>query len=314
MKMFNFAIFSLLSAGACFAHDFEGEKAKVSHNDESVIDRVVASVGCGSERKLVTKSEIGKPDIFKNMEPSTLDSLIEQKVIVLEAERFKIANFTINISKAEIDSRIERAKAFFGVPGASSSKFEEVLVSNGTSMETLREQVYQAGMISHLMNFMFPDKTAVSSHKIEEYYKDHPEFEEEEVHLQAAEVEPEKLEQIRIACVSSDGSVDGAELEKRVEVCDLGVVKVSQLQAKTRKIVESLKKSGQIFVPKSDSSVDNGEKATIFKLVDRKPRREKSLEERKVEISQILQGAEKDRKYKAYLEELKGQTHVRVFE
>lgn len=305
-KVILFALSSLLFSG-CSADGL------LAQDDADVIDRVVASIGCGSERKLITKSEVGSPDIFKNMEPSTLESLIEQKIIVLEAERFKIANFTISVSPAEIDSRLERAKGYFGAPGIANNKFEKLLLEKGTSIEALRDQVYNAGMISHLMNFMFPEKTAVSSDKIEQYYKENPVFEEEEVHLQAAEVTPEKLEQVRLECVSADGQARKHELEKLVDMCDLGFVKSSQLQAQTRKSIDSLKQSGQVFIPEALKDAGD-EKLTIFRLVERRPRREKTLEERKVEISQILQGSEKDRKYKAYLEELKSQTHVRVFE
>lgn len=279
--------------------------------DQKTIERVVAVVGCGPNKKIITSSEVGLLDFFNGIESLSLDQIIDQKILLLEAENFKIGNFRITVSQAEVDSKIERAKASFGFPGVANEKFDKILEDKGLSLSLLKDQARQDGMIRHLMSFMFPDKAVVSSEKIEEFCKKNPEIVEEQVRLEACEISVEEFKKLKSKS-TKDGSLDKAELEKSLTLCDLGFLTVKELEKETVYILNKLD-VGDLYLPEV-SKKSNDETVRVLKLVERQKSREKTVDERKEKVSEILYLEDRTKKYDDYITELRGQAHVVRFD
>ncbi len=303
---YRFGFLNRLSLCIFMVHAFSA--MAIESQFQNCVDKVVAIVGCGPNKKIITSSEIGKPDIFVGIEALTLDQIIDQKIILLEAESFKIGNFKITVSPAEIDSKIERAKVLFGVPGISNEKFNNVLEQKGLTIEILKDQAYQEGMISHMMAFMFPDKAIVSSERILEFCKKNPEITDEQVRLHACEIGIDEFLKLKSKFTLKDGKLDIQEFEKSLNLVDLGLLNVQELEKETLSVLDKLQIGG-LHVPEVPTN-STQEKVRILKLVERNPRREKTIDERKAKVSEILYLEDRAKKHSDYIDELRGQTHV----
>lgn len=313
----NFKFFGRLSLSVFLLLTFFARASEANLQEEvsdghGLVERVLAVVGCGSSKKIITSSEVGRFDFFNGIESLTLEQIIDQKVILLEAESFKIGNFKITVSPAEIDSKIERAKASFGFPGIANEKFNKILEEKGFSLAILKEQALQDGMISHMMSFMFPDKAVVSSEKIVEFCRKNPEMIEEQVRLEACEMPVEEFKKLKAKFALKDGQINMPELEKSLTLFDLGFLTTQDLEKETIAILGRME-IGDLHLP-TISKGSTEETVRILKLVERQKRREKTIDERKAKVSEALYLQDRTKKYHDYINELREQAHVVRFD
>jgi hypothetical protein len=280
---------------------------------EKPYDKIVATVGVGSEKIAITKRDLEKPSLMNNLEKTSLEQFINQAVLLIEAKKFKLGNFTITASPAEVEAKIEGLKNFLGASGTKGAEFAAILEEKGLTLEELKHQVYQHVMIGHLLSFVFPEKSIVPLSAIEQYHRKNPEFLPEQVRLMVAEVDSKELNKIKSESKDFFRNLDPEKVEKRLEFIDLGMVDVEKLDDATRSIVK-YSSPGHISVPEiSQQELDNQVILRVFKIVEKVESRLKTLEERKAEISKVIEARENEKRYSEYVAELKEQTHIKVF-
>lgn len=284
-----------------------------ANQDGVVIDKIIATVGVGAEKIVITAGDLNKPSVDNNFEHPTLDLLINQAVLFIEAKKFKLGTYTINPSKPEIDAKLESVKKFLGVHGANDKQFSEALDEKNLTLSELKEQIFRNVAVSYLLNFSFPAKSSVPMSAIEAYYRKNPESIAEQARLMIAEIESNEL--LKITKESKDlfKRIDSEKVASKLTFIDLDMIEVSKLDDATRSMIK-YSTPGHICIPEI-SAEDLQSKAIlrVFKIVEKVESRLKTLEERKVEISKIIEAKEKEKLYQNFIEDLKEQVSIKIF-
>jgi hypothetical protein len=279
-----------------------------------IVDSIVATVGLGAEKIVLTASEVKQPALFAKMQPVELQAHIDNRLQLIEAKNFKIGTHTLDPSSATVNAQLERIKAGLEIPGADDAKTEAKLQEMKLSLAELKEQIVNYYMVSQLWQFSFPDHATVPLSAIEEYYKNNPESIPAQAHLMVAEIEASALN----ALIKKHkglllGSIDKEALAKELSFFDLGMLNIDQLDETNKPLVVDAH-DGDICLPTiSNSQLEKNEKLQVLKVVKKVASRNKTLEERKVEIIQTIQLEESEKRYKNYLEELQKKAFVRIF-
>jgi peptidyl-prolyl cis-trans isomerase SurA len=131
-----------------------------------VVDRVLATVGgeaitLADYEKLVRTA--GGGDISGTVEQDMLKKMIEEKIILQEANRTGVG-----VSDAEIDKTIEEVKGQYSL---SPDDLEKMLQEEGTTLAAYRATTRESIMISRLIDSEVDAKVFVGEQEIDEYYR-----------------------------------------------------------------------------------------------------------------------------------------------
>jgi peptidyl-prolyl cis-trans isomerase SurA len=146
-----------------------------------VIDRIVAVV----DKQIILKSELdaqlqlyamqnkldlSRPGLRDTLQNQMLDRMIEDKVLLVEAERDTLISVTNKEVETALSSQIEKIKAQF----ASESAFLEQLRAEGLTLKELRTQ-YRDEVRNQLLKEKFIqmklEKVHISSGEVQEFYE-----------------------------------------------------------------------------------------------------------------------------------------------
>jgi peptidyl-prolyl cis-trans isomerase SurA len=146
-----------------------------------VIDRIVAVV----DKQIILKSELdaqlqlyamqnkldlSRPGFRDTLQNQMLDRMIEDKVLLVEAERDTLISVTNKEVETALSSQIEKIKAQF----ASESAFLEQLRAEGLTLKELRTQ-YRDEVRNQLLKEKFIqmklEKVHISSGEVKEFYE-----------------------------------------------------------------------------------------------------------------------------------------------
>jgi peptidyl-prolyl cis-trans isomerase SurA len=128
-----------------------------------------------------------------------LEAMINDKLIVQEAEKFKI-----EVSDAEIDNQIQHIRSENNL---SQAEFAQVLAEQGMEMDQYRQALREEIKKNRVLSNMVRQKVVVSEDEMMEFYQQHQnEYNQpKQVHLRII-VHPSKnkLEQVRQAVASEE--------------------------------------------------------------------------------------------------------------
>ncbi len=253
-------------------------------------------------------------DKYLKARQSILDLLINE-----ELASQKIQELKIKITPQDVDAAVERVKKAHGLT-------QEELLANlkkeGVSYEKYRERIRGELERVQLLNFEVKSKIIVSDEKVRQYYEEHKdEFTSDEtvrlatIFLSQKPGEGEnalrrKAEEIlsrlregadfgALAKEFSDGP--GAE-----EGGDLGEFKVAQLDPKLKAVIENLQ-SGQVSDP-----ILRPSGLQLIKVVERYGGGLRPFEEVRDMVDEILYRKEVEKKYSAWIEELRKQAYTKI--
>jgi len=271
-----------------------------------------AVTGIPSE-KLKNKSE----KMYLETRRKVLDDLIDQK-IALE----KIKELKIKVTDKEVDQTIERIKT-------DNQLTQEDLVAElkeqGSSYESYRESVKRELERIRLINYEVKSKIIIREEEIEEYYNTHRDEFTSEGRVRLALIflkqkDPADKDEARslyqkardILSMIKSGK-NFADLARKFsdgpgasEGGDLGVFKMSELNPEMAEIIKDLSAgdvSGPIIRPYG---------IRIIKVEEKDGGGEKSLEQVRNAIQAILYRKELDKKYSAWIKELRKKAYIKT--
>lgn len=260
-------------------------------------------------------SETEKEIILANQEEKALDSLIDQKLTDQQIKRYGIT-----VSDAAVDRSIERIKA---VNNLSDEDLKRVLDMEGVTYETYRQQIKTQMLQSRLVNIEVKSKIVVTDEDIQAYYDAHQsqyagqtkyhlrhillrvdsplKSDREKVLEQMKQLEKRLKRGASFAGLARSYS----EAATATDGGDLGFFESRLLAAPVREALEEVR-PGQIT-----SIVDTDQGYQIF-LVEEITNTGRSLEQASQEIEEKLLSEAREKKFKAWLEELRRKAHIRI--
>ncbi len=263
--------------------------------------------------QLKSKSE----DMYFKTRQKVLDDLVDQK-IVLE----KIKTLKIEVTAKEVDQAVERVK--------TDNQFtqEDLLAelkAQGSNYESYRESIKKELERIQLINYEVKSKIILREEEIEKYYNTHrDEFtregkvrlaliflkQEDSADKNEARALYQKAEEI--LAMIKDGKNFANLAEKfsngpgASEGGDLGVFKMSQLNPEMAEIIKDLS-AGEISKP-----IIRPYGIKIIKVEEKDGGGEKSLEQVQNAIRTILYRKELDKKYSAWIKELRKKAYIKI--
>ncbi len=297
-----------------------------------VVDRVVASVN----EDIITLHDLNKalqpyarkivksrysPEKEKAMlykvRGDLLDRLIDDRLTVQEVKRARI-----KVGKQEVDRAIERIKEanFF-----TQEELEAALKREGLSIDDLREKSRNQILKSRLLNYKIKQKIVVTKEDIAEYYNAHPEEFTGEVKYRLRNIIlevsalanadekqaiREKMVGIRGRALAGESFPDLAKKYSQsslgAEGGDLGEFRPDQLSPLIKEAVASLSEGGVTEVLETEYGFQ------LFQVVKINQSSGKTLEAASEGISKKLYDGVVEKKFAAWLKDLREDAHIRI--
>lgn len=246
-----------------------------------------------------------------------LELLIDEKIT-----RAKIEELEIKVTSSEMDATIEKIKK------NNRLTHEDLMArlrADGITYEKYREKIKKDLERFKLINFEVKSKIIIREERLREYYENHKEkfSSDGEVHLAGIflrQKNPEDEDEIhRITKKGKDildrlgKGEDFGELARKFsqgpgaeERGDLGNFKIAQLEPLLRKVLEDMPEGGV-----SDLII-KGKGIQIIKLIEKTDAKVKPFNEVKHAIYAILYGDEVDKRYVAWIKELRKSSYTKI--
>lgn len=260
-----------------------------------------------------------KDAVFSRLRQDVLKRMIDEKLADQESRRLGVV-----VDESDVDEKIDQ------ITGAQSMSKEDLwkaLEDQGYTEEAYRNRIREQMLRMQLINLEVKSKIAVTEEEIEEYYDQHKEdFQEQKsYHLRTilvrvsssatAQERAEALERIEAAVEAFEAGEGFSQLAKRYsddmtakEGGDLGFFHIDELSAEFRETVGQMKE-GEISPIMQTPS---GYQLVMLEKIKRE--QGKSLEEAKLHIQDRLYNELVEQKYKAWLEELRERSYIRIID
>ena len=217
------------------------------------IDCILAYV----EGNPLFKSDVAQPRIAKEGERYTLDELIKEELWFQRAIKMHMLPSATDVERQLTTFRLQN-----NFSNLSDAEFEDQLKKFGFTIKSYKAQLGRLGAVERAKSAELSEKIMITTQEVESFYKDHPEYTKEEYHLNIA-------------------SVDENNQPQQWE--DLGWVAREDIGEKFSKVLSM--KPNEISEP-----IETDEKMhQVIKLVDKKEKRLKTLDERYRDIEQTIQ-------------------------
>ncbi|MCF8113157.1 MAG: SurA N-terminal domain-containing protein [Desulfotignum sp.] len=304
-----------LMVGICLLGPGSVVSAKVE-----IIDRVVAIVN----DDIITLSQLrkaslpyreqiaqsDKPEEVKKEMIASLELDILHKMIDRTLTRQEAARHQISVSDTDIQTAIDNFKQKNNL---DQEGLEKGLEAEGITMEEYRERIKEDILQSMLINRAVRSKVIVSQADIKAYYDAHPEkFKgEKKYHLRNILLKAEEDSQKVLARLDRGLSFQEAARQFSVasnakEGGDLGVFDIDNFSDAIKDAVLPLKKGEYSRV------IPTGQGYQILYVEDILIAGEKSFDEAKEEIVDILYREQAEQKFSRWIESLKENAHVKI--
>ncbi|RLC32740.1 MAG: hypothetical protein DRH32_02435 [Deltaproteobacteria bacterium] len=254
--------------------------------------------------------------IFKARE-SVLEQLIERKLIDQE-----IKNFHITVSDKEIDHAIERIKEanFY-----TAEDLNRALENDGKTLEGLRQNIREQILRKKLINFEVQSKIVITREDIKAFYDSHKERYSgtRKVYLKNILMkvpegadEAEKLavyakmkavyKRIENGESFDDLSMAFSQAPQASRESGLGFFRIDELAPKLQKAIDGLSAGEMTEILDTDQGYQ------IFLVHEIAMVGAKSMEDASPEIERTLFNEIVDKKFKAWLENLRKRSHIKI--
>jgi peptidyl-prolyl cis-trans isomerase SurA len=270
----------------------------------------VRSLGYDSEEEKKTLAKV-REDI--------LNQIIDQKLTDQESRR---AGITVN--EKEIDAAVERVKSsnFY-----TDEELKHTLAAEGLTIEDYRSRMREQIVRSRLVNLEIKSKIVITKDDVKAYYKDHqeefqggkkyrlrnilmeiPSYADESQQLEIRKKMEDILAKIRKGQSFEKLAAQYSRSSSAAEGGDLGVFSSEVLAPELQEALKKMK-SGQVTpVMKTDAGWQ------IFFVQEIMETGGKSLEDASPEIEEKLFNEVVNKKFRAWIEELRKCSYIKVIE
>ncbi|MDY6987325.1 MAG: SurA N-terminal domain-containing protein [Thermodesulfobacteriota bacterium] len=321
-KVFLYALMPFwLIAGSSTGHGELVDRIAAIVNDDVITlsewDEAVEPYAGQIRQSLYGPQE--KNEIFSRLRQDVLNRMIDEKLTDQESQRLGVL-----VDESDVDEKIDQ------ITGAQSMSKEDLwkaLQDQGYSEEEYRHRIKEQMLRMQLINLEVKSKIAVTEEEIKDYYNQHKEEYQEQrrYHLRTILVRvsssattkerDEALKRIEAAAEAFEAGVGFEELAQRYsddmtakEGGDLGLFHLDELSAEFRQTVRGMKEGEVSPIMQTPQGYQ------VIMLQDIKRESGKSLEEAKLQIQDKLYNDLVEKKYKAWLDELRERSYIQIID
>ena len=262
-------------------------------------------------------SEVQQKIVLENQKQKALNGLIDQKLTDQQIKRYGIS-----VSDAAVDRSIEHIKA---VNNISDDDLKRALDMDGVTYDDYRKQIKTQMLQSRLVNIEVKSKIVVTEQDIKAYYETNRSHYagQTKYHLRhillrvesTLQNERDKVlqemkqlqEQLQRGASFAQLAKTNSQAATAAEGGDLGFFEARLLAAPIREALKDLQ-PGQMT-----SIIDTEQGYQIF-LVEEITSTGRSLEQASQEIEEKLLSEAREKKFKAWLEELRQKAHIQILD
>ncbi len=258
-------------------------------NDDGffLIDTMKAVVYGQQRTDIITLSDIARPSIDGNKQ--SLEDLILAKLICQDAARYKM--------EPDDEAVDKHLKAVQRENNLSLDELQSIFRSAGYTYEEGREQFRNMTAIGTMVDFRIRSRLIVPEKDIQTYYQDHPIVQEASYQIERALVVcPDGMDQA-IFMQELQKLIDTGSCKLDIDWADPFWINKSEL-AQDKQFLTTMEVGAIAMGTHSAAGIE------LFKLINSKEERLKSLEERYNEIAEILKRPKYNELFEAYKKDL----------
>ncbi len=247
-----------------------------------LIDRIIARVDGAN----ILHSDLGLPRIAKEGDVYSLEDMIIEEVFFRRAQEFKIVPTMIDIER-----QIAALKN-----GISEEEFKKEVESAGLTINLYREQLIRLMAVENVKRTELGEKLVITNQEIENYCSKNPEYHDDAYWIKICSLPKEKVGQFK-------------ELLKdnKIHWLDLSWVDKADI-SKEFSFVHKMK-VGQVSKPFKSKK---NPQYKALKLVDKRARRLKSVDERYTAVERLLFYEKRERSFSSLKERLKSEAVISI--
>jgi len=254
---------------------------------------------------------------FKEAERQILDQLIDERLVIQEADRLEIV-----IEEKDIDMAIRDVRESSKL---SESQFKHALDEEGITVEEYREQLKNQMKKMRFVEQEIKSRIQTNEKEIESYYKEHkdsfntpPEVKLQQILLMIpSEASEQEINQIRGNAEEIVRKIrNGEDFDTMVKLHsqdssaaaagDIGFLKQGELIPALNEVVFSLN------VGELSSVIQSSLGFHIIRVLDKRERQKMTKEERWKEIEGILYNQKVEDKFKQLIKELRRKSYIKI--
>ena len=247
------------------------------------INKIVARVNGAN----ILQSQLKQPRITKNGNAFSLDEAIMEELINQKAAQAQMLP-----TMADVDRQLVAFKIQNNLTDLSDSEFEQELKQHGFNLKTYKQQLARSIAVGNVQRAEMSEKLLITTQEVEEYYKKHPKHTREEFHLSMCIVPDDHIETYKNYIADEDAKWE-----------DLGHVAKKDLG-------ESFACATTMKIGATSELIKIGNEHQVIKLIDKRERRLKILDERYSDIERTLQQGKKASFIKQFEAELKNKASI----
>lgn len=253
------------------------------HARRWTIDKIVARVNGAN----ILQSHLQQPRITKEGSHFTLDEAIMEELI-----NQKAAEMQVLPSMADVDRQIVAFKIQNNLTDLSDSEFESEIKQHGFTLKMYKHQLARSLAVNNVQRAEMSEKLLITTQEVEEHFKKHPKHTREEFHLSMCIVPEEQLETVEAYLKDTTTTWE-----------DLGFIALKDLGA-------SFACAQTMKVGDTSAPIKMGNEHQVIKLVEKRERRLKTLDERYADIERQLQQERKASFIKQFESDLKSKASI----
>ncbi len=236
-----------------------------------LIDKIDVAIFGAEGTQIVTKSDVDRPSLDGRVRK--IDDIVIERLMFLDGQKYKIVPEEDEIDK--FLSNIQREN------NLTLEDLKNMFKSSGYTYEEGRQQFAMFQVINKILDFKIRSRLIVPEKEVLAYYAHNPEMQEAAFHIQRGVI-PYSSAKTRFA--------QQEEIEAFIRD-DVGLIKIDWQEpfwVNVSDLAESkhyitLMEPGRVSMPQAVS-----EGFEVFRLVEKRTERERPLEERYRDISDIL--------------------------
>lgn len=249
-----------------------------------VIDRIVARVNGAN----ILQSDLEQPRISKEGSRYSLDELTLEELLVQRAGEMHMLPTALDIDRQVVTFKIQNH-----LTELSDIEFENQLKQSGFTLKAYKQQLGRLIAAENVKRAEISEKIVITSQEVEEYHATHPEKAKEEYLLQTCVIKKDQLDHYKELLEN-----------KTIAWEELGWIAKKDIGHKFKAVLSM--KPGDMSEP---VATDDGTYQAV-KLLDKKEKRFKALDERYSDIERKLQQERKEKFIGEFEKELKAKASI----
>lgn len=239
--------------------------SEITQQEFQVLDEILVVIYGKEAVGIVTKSDIDRPGL--NGEQRTLDDLIFENLVFLDAKAHGIS-----VTDDEVDRYLDTIQRDNNL---TQENLEQIFAASGYTYEEGKDLFKRMQTVSMMLDFKVRSKLMVRRKDVQKYYDEHPEYQEAEYCISRAVIKDKTVAEVQ-ECIENHSCADEITWSASFWIQEAEI-------AEDKRFITTLKPGEIKIISQAVGPVE------LYKLLEKKERRLRDIDERFHEITRTLQ-------------------------